>query len=387
MKKLLASTLVVTTMFASTVFGQTIPAQNITVNGKASNLNVLNIEGRNFVNADDFLKVIGSDVTTKDTTTISFDGLSFTDGSDVYTVNGEEQKMDTAVTTKDGKFYLPVKYVLDGEGIGYTYDAQTKTTNISLDTAPVVPVEPAKQVSLQESLDRLNSADSLTCQTNASIKLSMSVLPEDMNMDMDLIQKYESVSTNPALAIQVHTQGNMAGESAEITMECYYKDGYFYINDGEGGKYKMEMPMDALVAENFKYLDTDTETMGEPVVTTDGNSTTFKFTIEGASIEDAFKNLQGAGMEDYTAMLEELEQYLTVSVSDMTYEIITDANGDITNFNIDFAVTYTVKENAELGLTEDVQMNIDAVTKTKVYDANSTKVSLPADLDSYVPMY
>lgn len=135
MKKLIISTFIATLVFTNTVFAQTTPTQNISINGNPTRLEVVNINGRNLVNANSLLKALGvdSEITEQEGTSITYQGVTFTNNSDIYTVDGKEFKMDTKAVVKDSTFYLPVRYVLDSKEIEYTYDNATKTTEITLE--------------------------------------------------------------------------------------------------------------------------------------------------------------------------------------------------------------------------------------------------------------
>ena len=56
--------------------------------------------------------------------------LVMTIGEDTYTINGEEQTMDTAPVLSGDRTYVPVRFV--GEALGYTvtalYDGETGLT-------------------------------------------------------------------------------------------------------------------------------------------------------------------------------------------------------------------------------------------------------------------
>lgn len=140
MKKLITATLAITMLSANSVFANATPVQNISVNGVPTGMEVINIDGRNLAKSDDLLKAIGinTEITKEDSTSITFDGITFKNDSDVFTVNDEEFKMDTKPIVKDDILYLPVKYVLDSEDINYSYDNISKTTDIVLKNEPVV---------------------------------------------------------------------------------------------------------------------------------------------------------------------------------------------------------------------------------------------------------
>ncbi|MEG1297248.1 MAG: copper amine oxidase N-terminal domain-containing protein, partial [Niameybacter sp.] len=63
------------------------------------------------------------------TVTVFKDGavLQFQNGSNIMNKNGIAIPMDTAVVIKDGRTYVPFKYVADGLGIGFSFDPATKS--------------------------------------------------------------------------------------------------------------------------------------------------------------------------------------------------------------------------------------------------------------------
>ncbi len=79
--------------------------------------------------AEEFGKVDFGTINGVGTVTIFKDGavLQFQNGSNIMNKNGINVPMDTQVVIKDGRTYVPFKYVADGLGIGYTYDAATKS--------------------------------------------------------------------------------------------------------------------------------------------------------------------------------------------------------------------------------------------------------------------
>ncbi len=79
--------------------------------------------------AEEFGKVDFGTINGVGTVTIFKDGavLQFQNGSNIMNKNGINVPMDTQVVIKDGRTYVPFKYVADGLGIGYSYDAATKS--------------------------------------------------------------------------------------------------------------------------------------------------------------------------------------------------------------------------------------------------------------------
>lgn len=79
--------------------------------------------------AEEFGKIDFGTVNGVGTVTIFKDGavLQFQNGSNIMNKNGINVPMDTKVVIKDGRTYVPFKYVADGLGISYSYDAATKS--------------------------------------------------------------------------------------------------------------------------------------------------------------------------------------------------------------------------------------------------------------------
>ncbi|MFQ9696542.1 MAG: copper amine oxidase N-terminal domain-containing protein, partial [Zhenhengia sp.] len=79
--------------------------------------------------AEEFGKIDFGTVNGVGTVTIFKDGavLQFQNGSNIMNKNGINVPMDTKVIIKDGRTYVPFKYVADGLGIRYSYDAATKS--------------------------------------------------------------------------------------------------------------------------------------------------------------------------------------------------------------------------------------------------------------------
>lgn len=79
--------------------------------------------------AEEFGKIDFGAVNGVGTVTIFKDGdvLQFQNGSNIMNKNGINIPMDTQVVIKEGRTYVPFKYVADGLGIGYSYDPATKS--------------------------------------------------------------------------------------------------------------------------------------------------------------------------------------------------------------------------------------------------------------------
>ncbi|MEG1149358.1 MAG: stalk domain-containing protein, partial [Niameybacter sp.] len=79
--------------------------------------------------AEEFGKLDFGTVNGVGTVTVFKDGsvLQFQNGSNIMNKNGIAIPMDTAVVIKDGRTYVPFKYVADGLGIGFSFDPATKS--------------------------------------------------------------------------------------------------------------------------------------------------------------------------------------------------------------------------------------------------------------------
>lgn len=79
--------------------------------------------------AEEFGKVDFGTINGVGTVTIFKDGavLQFQNGSNIMNKNGINVPMDTQVVIKEGRTFVPFKYVADGLGINYSYDAATKS--------------------------------------------------------------------------------------------------------------------------------------------------------------------------------------------------------------------------------------------------------------------
>ena len=107
-----------------------------TVNGEAKTADAapeIDKNGRTMVPvrfvAEEFGKVDFGTINGVGTVTIFKDGavLQFQNGSNIMNKNGINVPMDTQVVVKNGRTYVPFKYVADGLGISYSYDAATKS--------------------------------------------------------------------------------------------------------------------------------------------------------------------------------------------------------------------------------------------------------------------
>lgn len=114
----------------------TINAKEYTVNGEAKTADAaafIDANNRTMVPvrfvAEEFGKIDFGTVNGVGTVTVFKDGsvLQFQNGSNVMNKNGIAIPMDTNVVIKDGRTYVPFKYVADGLGINYSFDAATKS--------------------------------------------------------------------------------------------------------------------------------------------------------------------------------------------------------------------------------------------------------------------
>ena len=114
----------------------TVNSKDYTVNGEAKTSDAapeIDANGRTMVPvrfvAEEFGKVDFGTINGVGTVTIFKDGavLQFQNGSNIMNKNGINIPMDTKVVVKNGRTYVPFKYVADGLGIGYTYDEATKS--------------------------------------------------------------------------------------------------------------------------------------------------------------------------------------------------------------------------------------------------------------------
>ena len=114
----------------------TIGNTSYTVNGKAKTADAaafIDASNRTMVPvrfvAEEFGKVDFGTINGVGTVTIFKDGavLQFQNGSNIMNKNGINVPMDTKVVIEKGRTYVPFKYVADGLGIGYSYDAATKS--------------------------------------------------------------------------------------------------------------------------------------------------------------------------------------------------------------------------------------------------------------------
>ena len=114
----------------------TVGSPAYTVNGEAKTADAapeIDKNGRTMVPvrfvAEEFGKVDFGTINGVGTVTIFKDGavLQFQNGSNIMNKNGINVPMDTQVVVKNGRTYVPFKYVADGLGINYNYDAATKS--------------------------------------------------------------------------------------------------------------------------------------------------------------------------------------------------------------------------------------------------------------------
>lgn len=114
----------------------TIGATDYTVNGEAKKADAaafIDANNRTMVPvkfvAEEFGKIDFNTINGVGTVTVFKDGavLQFQNGSNIMNKNGISIPMDAKVVIKDGRTYVPFKYVADGLGINYTFDAATKS--------------------------------------------------------------------------------------------------------------------------------------------------------------------------------------------------------------------------------------------------------------------
>nr|WP_307990850.1 stalk domain-containing protein [uncultured Niameybacter sp.] len=114
----------------------TIGATAYTVNGEAKTADAaafIDANNRTMVPvkfvAEEFGKIDFNTINGVGTVTVFKDGavLQFQNGSNIMNKNGIAIPMDAKVVIKDGRTYVPFKYVADGLGINYTFDAATKS--------------------------------------------------------------------------------------------------------------------------------------------------------------------------------------------------------------------------------------------------------------------
>ncbi|MEG2546727.1 MAG: stalk domain-containing protein, partial [Niameybacter sp.] len=114
----------------------TVGAKEYTVNGEAKVADAaayIDANNRTMVPvkfiAEEFGKLDFGTVNGVGTVTVFKDGavLQFQNGSNIMNKNGIAIPMDTAVVIKDGRTYVPFKYVADGLGIGFSFDPATKS--------------------------------------------------------------------------------------------------------------------------------------------------------------------------------------------------------------------------------------------------------------------
>lgn len=110
-----------------------------TVNGEAKTADaaVTIKDGRTMVPvrlvADEFGKVDFGTINGVGTVTVFKDGnvLQFQNGSNIMNKNGIAIPMDAKCEIVNGRTFIPVKYVADGLGISYTWDAATKSVTFT----------------------------------------------------------------------------------------------------------------------------------------------------------------------------------------------------------------------------------------------------------------
>ena len=114
----------------------TVNAKEYTVNGEAKTADAaafIDANNRTMVPvkfvAEEFGKIDFNTINGVGTVTVFKDGavLQFQNGSNIMNKNGIAIPMDAKVVIKDGRTYVPFKYVADGLGINYTFDAATKS--------------------------------------------------------------------------------------------------------------------------------------------------------------------------------------------------------------------------------------------------------------------
>lgn len=114
----------------------TVNSTSYTVNGEAKTADAaafIDANNRTMVPvrfvAEEFGKIDFGTVNGVGTVTVFKDGsvLQFQNGSNIMNKNGIAIPMDTTVVIKDGRTYVPFKYVADGLGINFSFDAATKS--------------------------------------------------------------------------------------------------------------------------------------------------------------------------------------------------------------------------------------------------------------------
>ncbi|MFS0725918.1 copper amine oxidase N-terminal domain-containing protein [Paenibacillus sp. 1P07SE] len=109
----------------------------------------LNEDGRTMVPASFFAAALGVppqgiqwDADTK-TATISHEGqvLQLTLGQPYLLVNGAQQPIDTTIAIRDGRIFIPVRFIAEGLGVQTAWDTHSRIVHLSTDGPALSPAE------------------------------------------------------------------------------------------------------------------------------------------------------------------------------------------------------------------------------------------------------
>ncbi|MEN6328235.1 MAG: copper amine oxidase N-terminal domain-containing protein [Syntrophomonas sp.] len=178
------------------------------------------------------------------------DVLQMTTGSLAATLNGQEKAMPAAPLVKDGKTYVPIRFVY--ESFGATVNWQDAKQCITVSYAEMRDGMTADEL-ITKSSQKMNEANRYKMTADAKIDIAASApgskeSAETMNMKMDThIEGW--MQANPILmymkqdAKVVPTAGStpQAGPQS-VQTEILFNDSGMYMTMPETGWVKMEMP-------------------------------------------------------------------------------------------------------------------------------------------------
>lgn len=207
--------------------------------------------------------------------------------------------------------------------------------------------------------------DSIDADMKVGFDMDMGGMSIGMNMDMSVQMKKAGGDMQMALKMNTALLGQ------ELNMAQYYKDGYYYIDDGMGTKVKTNMSaeMAAAQAQNANLsTGTSRDMMDKFEMTEEDGNYVFHYTIAEDKIQQYLDEALGA-------MADQLPVGADMNISNMSGVATVDKDGNI----ISDKVQMTMEMSME-GQKIVMDMNMDIEYKNV---GQTVSVEYPADLDTY----
>ncbi|MFJ5623510.1 DUF6612 family protein [Peribacillus loiseleuriae] len=180
------------------------------------------------------------------TATIKSDdtAIIMTLGKKEVQVNGKTTKIDTAVSIKENRLFIPVRFVIENSGANVKWSQADQTVHITTNSA--------KEAAIKAFLSKVAQTKINSLSTNMKIKQSMNFSGEkinaDMNLDMDMVLDPLGIYQVMSMAI------DELGDEKITTKSYLTKDG-FYVHDSANDqwvKYDDQMVNELLKLSDYQ---------------------------------------------------------------------------------------------------------------------------------------